>query len=203
MPDRPPGHAAPDGGVGETVNLAVEDKGEAVILTQVECREMMRALSQPGTRAPLYCSGVGKALLAALPEEESLAVLKGLPLRRITDRTLTGPDDLARTWPRPGSAASPSTTRSTRSGCAAWRPRSMTSMAGRSAPCRSPAPPSGSPMGGSPNWEPWSAAPPGRSPGRWAAWFRSAGAEAAYPAAAPATGGFSAPASSRRRRAAW
>ncbi|WP_246148437.1 IclR family transcriptional regulator domain-containing protein [Skermanella pratensis] len=81
---------------GETVNLAVEDKGEAVILTQVECRKMMRALSQPGTRAPLYCSGVGKALLAALPEEEALAVLKSLPLRRITDRTLTGPDELAR-----------------------------------------------------------------------------------------------------------
>ena len=52
---------------GETVNLAVEDRGEAVFLAQVECRQMMRALSQPGIRVPLHCSGVGKALLAALP----------------------------------------------------------------------------------------------------------------------------------------
>ncbi|EWY37466.1 hypothetical protein N825_17805 [Skermanella stibiiresistens SB22] len=82
--------------VGETASLAIEDGGEVVILTQIECREMMRALSRPGTRVPLYCSGVGKALLAALPEGEATPLLEKLPLARITDRTLTGIEDLRR-----------------------------------------------------------------------------------------------------------
>jgi len=55
---------------GETVNLATQDNDEIVYLAQVECREMMRAFVRPGARAPMYCSAVGKALLAAQPETE-------------------------------------------------------------------------------------------------------------------------------------
>ena len=55
---------------GETVNLATQDNEEIVYLAQVECREMMRAFVRPGSRAPMYCSAVGKALLAAQPENE-------------------------------------------------------------------------------------------------------------------------------------
>ena len=74
---------------GETVNLAVLDGGEAVFLAQVECRQMMRALAPPGVRAPLHCSGVGKALLAALPEAEVGRILRQHGLPRLTPRTLT------------------------------------------------------------------------------------------------------------------
>lgn len=52
---------------GETVNLATQDHEEVVYLAQVECREMMRAFVRPGARLPMYCSAVGKALLAAQP----------------------------------------------------------------------------------------------------------------------------------------
>ena len=38
---------------GETTNLAVEDREEAVYLAQVECREMMRAFAKPGARVPM------------------------------------------------------------------------------------------------------------------------------------------------------
>ncbi|HER27485.1 MAG TPA: IclR family transcriptional regulator, partial [Rhodospirillales bacterium] len=55
---------------GETVNLATQDNEEIVYLAQVECREMMRAFVKPGARTPMYCSAVGKALLAAQPEAE-------------------------------------------------------------------------------------------------------------------------------------
>lgn len=74
---------------GETVNLAVLDGGEAVFLAQVECRQMMRALAPPGVRVPLHCSGVGKALLAALPEAEVGRILRQRGLPRLTPRTLT------------------------------------------------------------------------------------------------------------------
>jgi IclR family acetate operon transcriptional repressor len=85
---------------GETVNLAVEDEGEAVYLTQVECRQMMRAFARPGGRVPLHCSGVGKALLAALDPEEGAAAAGRRGLARMTPRTIVEPDrlraDLAR-----------------------------------------------------------------------------------------------------------
>lgn len=79
---------------GETVNLAVADGGEVIFLSQVECRKMMRALVTPGRRALMHCSGVGKALLAFLPEEElhSVVALHGLP--KITERTLVTQADL-------------------------------------------------------------------------------------------------------------
>ncbi len=74
---------------GETVNFAVIDGGEAVFLAQVQCRQMMRALAPPGVRVPLHCSGLGKALLAALPEAEVGSILRRHGLPRLTPRTLT------------------------------------------------------------------------------------------------------------------
>jgi IclR family transcriptional regulator, acetate operon repressor len=51
---------------GETVNLAAQDQDEIVYLAQVESREIMRASVRPGSRVPLHCSAVGKAILAGM-----------------------------------------------------------------------------------------------------------------------------------------
>ncbi|HLH51776.1 MAG TPA: IclR family transcriptional regulator, partial [Roseiarcus sp.] len=45
----------------ETANLGVADDGEVVVLTQVESREIMRAITKVGGRAPMVTSGLGKA----------------------------------------------------------------------------------------------------------------------------------------------
>jgi len=74
---------------GETVNLAVEDQGQAVYLAQVESRQMMRALVPPGARALLHASGVGKALLSAMSEARRAEALKRHGLPRVTVRTRT------------------------------------------------------------------------------------------------------------------
>ena len=73
----------------ETANLAVEDQGEAIYLSQVECRQMMRAFARPGARVPLHCSSVGKALLAAMPERALAQVLHRRGLPKMTVKTLT------------------------------------------------------------------------------------------------------------------
>ncbi len=72
----------------ETVNLAVEDERAAIYLSQVECRQMMRAFARPGGRVPLHCSSVGKALLSAMPDTNVSKILhrEGLPL--VTVKTL-------------------------------------------------------------------------------------------------------------------
>ena len=56
---------------GETANLAILDGTEAVFIAQVQCREMMRILVKLGSRVPLHASGVGKAMLSAMPPREA------------------------------------------------------------------------------------------------------------------------------------
>ncbi len=72
----------------ETANLAVEDQFEAVYLAQVECRQMVRAFARPGARVPLHCSGVGKALLSAMPDSGLAKVLHRQGLPQITVKTI-------------------------------------------------------------------------------------------------------------------
>lgn len=76
---------------GETVKLAVQDGGEVIYLAQVESRETMRAFRAPGTRVPMHCSGVGKALLAHQSEEQVNRVLQSRGLSRVTGKTLATP----------------------------------------------------------------------------------------------------------------
>lgn len=81
---------------GETVNLAVEDEGRAIYLAQVECRQLMRALAQPGARVPMHSSAVGKTLLAFVSEPRRAALLARMELERFTDRTIGGRRELDR-----------------------------------------------------------------------------------------------------------
>jgi IclR family acetate operon transcriptional repressor len=80
---------------GETTNLAVIDEGEAVVVEQAQCRELMRMSTKLGARAPLHASGVGKAMLAAMPAEAVDAVLAKRGLVALTPRTLTSREALA------------------------------------------------------------------------------------------------------------
>jgi IclR family acetate operon transcriptional repressor len=79
---------------GETANLAILDGTEAVFIDQVQCREMMRTIVRLGSRVPLHASGVGKAIFAALPDEQIDAILKVKGLPRITENTITAPETM-------------------------------------------------------------------------------------------------------------
>ena len=78
----------------ETVNLALRDDLEAIYISQVECRQIMRSLSTIGARTPLHASGVGKALLTGLPPRRCHRVLQRLDYTPITESTLTRLEDL-------------------------------------------------------------------------------------------------------------
>jgi IclR family acetate operon transcriptional repressor len=79
---------------GETANLAILDGTGAVFIDQVQCREMMRTIVKLGSRVPLHASGVGKAMFAALPDDEIEAILKVKGLPRITANTITSPETM-------------------------------------------------------------------------------------------------------------
>lgn len=54
---------------GETVHLAILDQMSVLYVNRIESRLAIRMGSIVGTRAPLYCTALGKALLAFQPEE--------------------------------------------------------------------------------------------------------------------------------------
>jgi DNA-binding IclR family transcriptional regulator len=79
----------------ETVILGKQE-GEAVIYLQVlESPNPIRYSARPGEFKPLHASAIGKALLGSLKEAALAASLAGLPLPRVTPRTLTDPQQLA------------------------------------------------------------------------------------------------------------
>ena len=74
---------------GETVHLGVLARDEVAYLDKVDARRAVRMHSQVGNASPLYCTGIGKAILAALPDERLLPLLDRLSYHAFTDATAT------------------------------------------------------------------------------------------------------------------
>src|SRR5437016_4373886 len=91
-PNKP---GAPTGHVQSlTRGLSILEGTGAVFIAQVQCHEMMRTLVKLGSRVPLHASGVGKALFAALADEQIDAILKVKGLPRITENTIVAPETM-------------------------------------------------------------------------------------------------------------
>ena len=84
---------------GETVNLAIVDRNEVIFLAQVECHKMMRAIAGPGGRAPLHCSGNGKAIMAWMEEREARDLLRASAMHRETMKTPGSEAELIAAFP--------------------------------------------------------------------------------------------------------
>ena len=74
----------------ETVHLGVLEGTEVVYLSKIGGHRQARTPSRIGGRMPLYCTAIGKALLAYAPRELVDGVLSG-PLERRTPRTVVAP----------------------------------------------------------------------------------------------------------------
>ena len=74
---------------GETANLGVERDGQVLFVAQIETHENIRAFFPPGTLSPMHSSGIGKALLSALPEDRVAAILDRQGQMRFTPSTVT------------------------------------------------------------------------------------------------------------------
>jgi len=78
----------------ETVHLTLLDDDEVLYVDCVESKRRMRTYSVIGIKAPLYCTAVGKAILAELPEIYIKQIIKSKGLARLTDKTITTEADL-------------------------------------------------------------------------------------------------------------
>lgn len=72
----------------EDTHLAIRSENSVVFLRREGSREIIGVNTQIGHREPLYCTAIGRALLANLPEPEIHAVLDASKLVRLTPKTL-------------------------------------------------------------------------------------------------------------------
>jgi DNA-binding IclR family transcriptional regulator len=78
---------------GETVFLALSSEGEVIYIDAIFPLNKTPGRSVIGVKAPFYCTGVGKAILANLPESEIDRILAG-PLPAYTPYTIVDPQKL-------------------------------------------------------------------------------------------------------------
>jgi DNA-binding IclR family transcriptional regulator len=79
---------------GETVHLGCEDNGEVLYLDKIAADSLITIVSEIGTRLPMHCSGIGKALLSHKSESEIKRYISNKGLMPLTSRTITKADDL-------------------------------------------------------------------------------------------------------------
>ena len=75
--------------LGETVHMGVLEGDSAVYILKIESRYTIRMFSRVGRRIPLYCTAIGKTLLAFLPVKDRESALKGVRLLAFTKKTIT------------------------------------------------------------------------------------------------------------------
>jgi IclR family transcriptional regulator, pca regulon regulatory protein len=80
--------------VNESCSLAILDGDEILYLARSAASRIMTVTLNIGSRLPAYCTAMGRALLAHLPERELDAYLSRVELRPYVDRTVTSREKL-------------------------------------------------------------------------------------------------------------
>ena len=80
--------------IGETVHLVQLDASQVLYVDKRNASQPVEMYSQAGKVGPAYCTGVGKAMMAHLPEEELTRVIAQQSFHRFTENTLTTASEL-------------------------------------------------------------------------------------------------------------
>jgi DNA-binding IclR family transcriptional regulator len=79
----------------ETIHLTVRHGLSAVYVEKLDSPEQLRIHSRIGAAVPLYCTAVGKVMLAYMADDERARVLPQLGLKRLTPNTVGNLQELA------------------------------------------------------------------------------------------------------------
>jgi len=75
--------------LGETVFFCLLDDGQVLYLEKIESQQSVRTACNVGSRAPAYCTAVGKAMLAELTDTEVSEIVRRFGLKAFTANTIT------------------------------------------------------------------------------------------------------------------
>ncbi len=79
----------------EAIHFVLREENSVVYLYKEEpVQSVIHMASRIGLRNPMYCTGVGKAILAFLPEEEQRLIAQTTRYQAFTDHTLCTPEAL-------------------------------------------------------------------------------------------------------------
>lgn len=78
----------------EATNMALRDGAEIVYVVRISPLQIVNVNLRVGSRLPVYCTSMGKALLADLSPEELHELLGEGPYEALTPKTITEPDTL-------------------------------------------------------------------------------------------------------------
>ena len=79
---------------GETIHFVQLVEGSVFYIEKVESPNTIRMFSVIGKRAPLHCTGVGKAILAFFPDDKLDEFFKNNALTKYTENTITDTEEL-------------------------------------------------------------------------------------------------------------
>lgn len=78
--------------VKETCNITVLNGDEVAYIDRVESHWPLRTHLHPGSRVPIHCGASGKVFLAHMPAYRRRRLLYSVPLRKLTEKTVTDPN---------------------------------------------------------------------------------------------------------------
>lgn len=79
---------------GELANLLIEEHGKGTYLQRARGARAVQVEAPEGSRVPLYCTGLGKCILAHLPEQRVESIIEMEGLEPYTPNTVTSRDEL-------------------------------------------------------------------------------------------------------------
>ena len=74
----------------ESISVAMLDQDYARYISHVPSERTQRMFAEVGNQVSLHATGVGKAILAAMPPAQALATIERTQLRAFTPATITG-----------------------------------------------------------------------------------------------------------------
>jgi IclR family pca regulon transcriptional regulator len=75
--------------VQETVSLSILEGSEIIYVLRIRKRKYLPFDIQIGTKLPVYCTAMGKVLMAMGPPQKTQSILKTLEFKSLTARTIT------------------------------------------------------------------------------------------------------------------
>ncbi len=81
---------------GETINLGIIQESNVIYIDKIESHETIKVGLNIGKKIPVYCTGLGKAMLAFMTSEQSDKILKDIFFERFTSHTTTNRQTLDR-----------------------------------------------------------------------------------------------------------
>lgn len=78
----------------EVVHLVVREENELIYVSKVEPKKSIIMYTRIGMRKPMYCTSMGKAIMAELTEEEVQDIWDESDIQRYTDHTIINFSDL-------------------------------------------------------------------------------------------------------------